>query len=145
MAYPFLPWWLMPPPVVPTIPPSAKAEHTYRVSGYLCQSGEESHSLSDDVYGNYTKQGLFNEYVVSVFGYGGYDYFRVGLSMLYSSPGDKIIIVLEDSAGKIIYTTVSFYSHVETPIFKLATGTYKIKIGFLRVAKVPAEYRINMG
>jgi len=132
-------------PAIPTIPSTASAESTYYVSaGYLCMSGEQFHTLSDDVYGAHTGKGVYNKYIVTLVGYGGYDFFRISATMLKYQPSDKMIIKIleiDDPAG----TTVSYYYHVDTPIYKLPSGTYTVLVGYLNVASEPATYRINMG
>jgi len=132
-------------PVAPTIPSTAIVENTYYVSsGHLCMTGEEFHTLSDDIYGTHTGQGVYNKYIVTVSGYNGYDFFRISLTILNYQPGDKVIIKIveiNDPAG----TTVSYYYHVDTPIYKLPSGTYHVLIGYISVNSVPAAYRINMG
>lgn len=130
---------------IPTIPSTATAENSYYIpTGHLCMTGEEFHTLSDDVYGTHTGHGVYNEYVITVSGYGGYDFFRVSLTILNCQPGDKVIIKIaeiDDPAG----TTVSWYYHVDTPIYKLPSGDYTVIVGYLKVANAPASYRINMG
>jgi len=117
-------------------------EHTYYVpTGRLCMTGDESHTLSDDVYGTFTGQGLYNEYIVTITGDGGHDYFRVSIDLLGYHKGDKIIIRIKEYDLR----TVSFYYHVDTPIYRIPSGTYTVQIGYLKVGSVPAAYRVNMG
>lgn len=128
-------------PTIPTIPSTANAENTYYITtGHLCMTGEQFHTLSDDVYGTHTGQGVYNEYIVRVWDYPGYDYFRVSISMSF----DNRMIVELSGNGKS-YTATSSYWHFDTPVFKLPNGVYTVKVGFLHMAKAPAAYRINMG
>jgi len=129
-------------PVFAQSPSTAVPEHTFDVpTGYLCMTGEQFHTLSDDIYGTYTGQALYNEYIVTITGYGGYDYFRVSIDLLGYHAGDRIIIRIKEYDLR----TFSFSNHVETPVYRIPSGTYTVQVGYQKVASVPAAYRVNMG
>jgi len=144
-----LPWFFFV-PTLPTIPSTAIPEHTFEVpTGYLCawSTGLEFYTLSDDVYGTYTGQGMYNKYVVTIplNGFFVDEYFKVSVSMTGYRSGDKIIIQIE-GLGAQPRITVSDYFYAETLTYKVTKGnTYTVLVGFLKVANVPVSYRISMG
>jgi len=139
--------FLFAPIAPPIIPNTAVAENTYNVpTGYLCawSNGQEFYTLSDDVYGTYGGPGFYNKYIVTIdtSAYFNDEYFRVYVFMVGYQPGDKIIIQILEIPGA---TTVSYYCYAQTPTYKITSGTYTVLVGYLKVANVPAHYRISMG